>query len=273
MTPLAVSLVGLGAIIAVLSMVWLLSLRLRDASIIDICWGPGFVLLAWLYCALLGGFQPRSVGVAVLVTLWGLRLGVHLYLRHRRVGEDFRYRAMRASDGDQFWWRSLGTIFWLQAVILWFVALPVLMASRTDAPTTVRLTDIAGVLLFLAGFACEAVSDYQLTRFRSKPSNRGLVLDTGLWRYSRHPNYFGDALVWWGVYAIAVSTPGGWLTALSPAVMIVLLRRVSGVTLLEQSLRAKPAYERYIRRTSPFFPWPPRDVREDSAPESGAPVR
>lgn len=267
MTPLAVSLTGLAAIVASLSIVWLLSLRLRDASIIDICWGPGFVLVAWLYCGLLGDFRPRPMGVAVLVTIWGVRLGVHLYRRHRRVGEDPRYRAMRVAHGDHFWWRSLGTVFWLQAAILWFVALPLLMASRTSAPNSVTFTDVVGVALFLTGFACESISDYQLTRFRSIASNRGRVLDTGLWRYSRHPNYFGDALVWWGLYAIAVSTPGGWMTVLSPAVMTFLLRRVSGVTLLEQSLKAKPDYERYMTRTSPFFPWPPRDARAAPRPK------
>jgi steroid 5-alpha reductase family enzyme len=253
-TTLAASLVGLTVIGALLSIVWLLSLRLRDASIIDICRGPGFVLLAWLYCGLLGDSRPRPVWVAVLITLWGGRLGVHLYRRHRRVGEDFRYRAMRLAHGRQFWWRSLVTIFWLQAGILWFVALPVLMASRVDAPDSVTFADVVGLALFLAGFVVEAISDDQLTRFRAAPSNRGLVLDAGLWRYSRHPNYVGDAVVWWGVYAIAASTPGGWLTALSPAVMTFLLRRVSGVTLL-------------------FFPWPPRDVGESPERKSDAPVR
>lgn len=167
---------------------------------------------------------------------------------------------MREAHGDQFWWRSLVTVFWLQAVVLWFVGLPLLVASRAEAPRHLTATDLIGAALFLTGFAIEAISDAQLTRFRSLPSNHGRVLDSGLWRYSRHPNYFGDALVWWGLYAIATSTPGGWLTALSPATMTFLLRRVSGVTLLEQSLKRKPDYERYVQRTSPFVPWPSREV-------------
>ncbi|MBM4437965.1 MAG: DUF1295 domain-containing protein, partial [Actinobacteria bacterium] len=145
---------------------------------------------------------------------------------------------------------------WLQAAILWFVAWPLLMAARDAGPPPFRVTDAAGLLLFVVGSAVEAIGDRQLSRFRSDPANRGRVLDTGLWRYTRHPNYFGDALVWWGVYLIACSTPGGWLTAASPVLMTWLLLRVSGVTLLERHMAStRPAYAAYARRTSVFVPW------------------
>jgi steroid 5-alpha reductase family enzyme len=184
-----------------------------------------------------------------------MRLGWHLYQRHR--DEDPRYQAMRAVRGDSFWWRSLFIVFWLQAAILWFVALPVLAAARPPHP--LATLDLIGALVFCAGFAFEAVADRQLARFRANPANRGRVLDTGLWRYTRHPNYFGDALLWWGIFIIACATPGGWWTAASPLAMTWLLLRVSGVTLLERTLKAsKPGYEQYMRRTPAFVPWRPR---------------
>lgn len=256
------ALIGLGAIASALTLVWTLSVKRRDASIADVCWGPGFVALAWLYCVLSPSLTPRSWLVAVLITVWGARLGVHIFRRNHGGGEDPRYRAMRASQGPAFWWRSLFTVFWLQGALLWFVALPVLVAVRAARPAALTPTDGLGVLLFAAGFAFEAVGDAQLARFKGDPRNRGQVLDTGLWRYTRHPNYFGDATMWWGIYVIAAATPGGWLTVLSPSLMTFLLMRVSGVTLLEEGLRAsKPGYQDYIARTPAFFPWFPRATR------------
>jgi steroid 5-alpha reductase family enzyme len=255
------ALTGLVIIVAVSTLVWLLSVRLRDASIADIGWGPGFALLAWTYCAVLDAWTPRSMLLASLVTIWGARLGLHIFRRHR--GEDPRYRAMRAARGDAFWWRSLFVVFWLQAVILWFVALPILAAAALPAPARVTAADVVGAALFAIGFAFEAIGDHQLARFRAAPDSRGRVLDTGLWRYTRHPNYFGDAVLWWGLYAIACAASGGWLTIASPALMTLLLLRVSGVTLLEQGLTAtRPGYADYIARTSSFIPWRPR-VRDE----------
>ncbi len=256
------ALAGLGAILAALTLVWLLSLRLRDASIADVCWGLGFVLLAWLFCLLSPTLTPRSWLVAGLITLWGVRLSLHIHWRNHRRGEDPRYQAMRASHGRAFWWRSLFTVFWLQGAILWFVALPLLVAVRAARPATLTAVDGLGVVLFAVGFGFEVAGDYQLERFKAEPSNRGRVLDRGLWRYTRHPNYFGDATMWWGLYAIAGAAPGGWLTVLSPALMTFLLMRVSGVTLLEDGLKAsKPGYPAYIARTPAFFPWFPRVPR------------
>jgi steroid 5-alpha reductase family enzyme len=253
------ALAGLSGILAALTLVWILSLKLRDASIADICWGPGFALLAWVYCALSPALTARSWLVAALVNLWGARLSVHIFRRNHGKGEDRRYQAMRASHGAAFWWRSLFAVFWLQGAILWWVALPLLVAVRAARPARLTVVDGIGVVLFAIGFGFEVVADYQLARFKAEPSNRGHVLDRGLWRYTRHPNYFGDATLWWGLYAIACATPGGWLTVLSPALMSFLLMRVSGVTLLEEGLKAsKPGYREYITRTPAFFPWFPR---------------
>jgi len=258
MTPGSAAAVGLAAIVGLFSLLWMSSARRRDASIADIWWGPGFVVLAWLYCALLGAFRPRPVLIATLLTVWGARLAWHIFTRSRGGGEDRRYAAIRARYGDAFWWQSLFSVFWLQAVLVWVIALPILAASASTS-THSGITDILGVLLFVGGFGMEAIGDHQLRRFKSVPSNRGQVLDRGLWRYTRHPNYFGDALLWWGVYVLAASTSAGRLTIVSPALMTFLLMRVSGVALLERDLRAsKSAYADYIERTSPFVPWFPR---------------
>ena len=262
MTAIAAALIGLGTILTTLTLVWMISVKLRDASVADICWGLGFVLLAWLYCFLSPALTPRSWLIAGLTTLWGTRLSVHIFRRHHGHGEDPRYQAMRTSHGRAFWWRSLFTVFWLQGAILWFVALPLLVAIRATRPTALTAVDGLGLMFFAIGFGFEVVGDYQLERFRADPANRGTVLDSGLWHYTRHPNYFGDATMWWGLYAIAAATPRGWLTVLSPALMAFLLMRVSGVTLLEDGLKAsKPGYRAYIARTPAFFPWFPRVPR------------
>ncbi len=261
-TGIVPALIGLGTILMASTLAWMVSVRLRDASIADVCWGLGFVLLACLYCFLALALTPRSWLVAALTTLWGTRLSVHIFRRNRGQGEDPRYQAMRASHGQAFWWRSLFTVFWLQGAILWFVALPLLVAVRAGSPAALTAVDGLGVLLFAVGFGFEVVGDYQLEPFRRKPSNRGKVLDRGLWRYTRHPNYFGDATLWWGLYVIAAATPSGRLTVLSPVLMTFLLMRVSGVTLLEDGLKAsKPGYHAYITRTPAFFPWFPRVPR------------
>ena len=253
------AIIGLGTILAAATLVWILSVRLRDASIADVGWGLGFVLLAWVYFVLSPGSTPRSWLVATLITLWGVRLSAHIFRRHRGKGEDPRYQAMRAPHGSAFWWRSLFTVFWLQAALLWFVALPLLVAVRASRPAALTAVDGLGVLCVAVGLVFEVVGDRQLERFRAEPANRGKVLAGGLWRYTRHPNYFGDAMLWWGMYAMAAATPGGWLTVLSPSLMTLLLIRVSGVTLLEASLTAsKPGYRAYIARTPAFFPWFPR---------------
>jgi steroid 5-alpha reductase family enzyme len=261
-TGATVAFLGLGIVLTATTLVWMLSVRLRNASIADICWGLGFVLLVWLYCALSPELTLRSWLVAALVTLWGVRLSRHIFRRNRGKGEDPRYRAMRAAGGRAFWWRSAFTVFWLQGAILWFVALPLLVAVRAPRPATLTTVDGLGLVLFAVGFGFEAVGDAQLERFRADASNRGRVLDTGLWRYTRHPNYFGDATIWWGLYALAASTPHGWLTVLSPCLMTLLLMRVSGMTLLEDALKSsKPGYRAYIARTPAFLPWWPRAPR------------
>ena len=258
MTIVGAAAVGLVAIVGLFTVVWVFSVTRRDASIADVWWGPGFALLAWLYCALLAGVRPRPLLLATLLTLWAARLAWHIGRRHRGADEDRRYQAMRARHGQAFWWRSLFLVFWLQATLVWLIALPALVVSASSG-AGLTILDAVGIVIFAAGFSIEAIGDEQLRRFMASPANRGKVLDTGLWRYSRHPNYFGDAVVWWGVYVLAASAPGGWMAFISPLLMTFLLARVSGVTLLEEHLRtSKPAYANYVIRTSAFMLWFPK---------------
>ncbi len=257
MDTLQTALVGLGVVAAAFTLLWAVSLRLRDASIVDPFWGPGFLLTGAAYLWGHGSVTPRALLALGLVTVWAVRLGRHLLVRNRARGEDPRYAAMRLSHGARFPWVSLGTVFWLQAVLLWIVSLPVLGAVVSTAP--LGAWDAAGAGVFLAGFLMEAAADVQLNRFRADPANRGTVLDRGLWRYSRHPNYFGDAVLWWGLWLVAVGGEAPW-TVVGPLLMTFLLRKVSGVTLLERSLvRGRRGYADYVRRTSAFVPWFPRD--------------
>jgi steroid 5-alpha reductase family enzyme len=246
-----------------MTFVWVVSLMKRDASIIDVFWGLGFGLLTWFYLVFdAGDPTPRAYLVVALVTLWGCRLSVHILWRNWGKDEDYRYQEMRARNPKIFPLRSLVTVFWLQAVLLWAIAMPLLRAVTASSPGTLTWLDFLGVLVFAVGFCFEALGDWQLARFKSDPDNKGKVLDRGLWRYTRHPNYFGDSVVWWGFFLLAVATPGSLWTIFSPVVMTFLLMRVSGVSLLERHLReAKPAYRNYAERTSAFFPWFPKSER------------
>jgi steroid 5-alpha reductase family enzyme len=241
-------------------LLWLASIPLRDASIVDPFWGFGFVLVAWAAgLAGDGGASPWTWVLVGLTTVWGLRLSIHLGRRNLGHGEDFRYAEMRRKR-ERFWLSSLWIVFGLQAALLWLISLPLQLAHAPLADGRSAVLGLLGVAVWAVGLFFEAVGDAQLARFKADPANRGKVLDTGLWRYTRHPNYFGDACVWWGLWLVALAAGAPWWTAVGPLVMTIFLRRVSGVTLLERSLRERrPGYEDYVRRTSPFFPRPPRE--------------
>lgn len=238
-----------------LFLLWLWSLRLKDASIVDIFWGLGFVLIAGTAFVMGAGFQTRKQLLTALVAIWGLRLAIYLYRRNHGKGEDYRYQAMRRQHGDRFGLVSLYTVFGLQGVLMWIISLPVQVAQQAALPDQLTLLDGLGTALWLIGFSFESIGDAQLARFKADPSNKGKVMDRGLWAYTRHPNYFGDAVLWWGFFCFAAAT-GAWWTALSPALMTLFLMKVSGVAMLEKTLvKTKPEYQDYVRRTSAFFPW------------------
>ena len=253
---LATTLAGaLGAML----LLWALSLALRDASIVDIWWGPGIALVVGVAFALSGGGHPRRVLVLTLAALWALRLGAHLLWRNAGRGEDPRYQAMRRHHGARFARVSGVTVFGLQGVLQWIVALPLQLAQLAPGPERLGVFDAAGALLYALGLGCEALGDWQLARFRADPASRGRVLDSGLWRYTRHPNYFGDCTAHWGLFVVALATPWAWLGVIGPLAMTVLLLRVSGVALLERSIgKRRPEYADYQRRTSAFIPRLPR---------------
>ncbi len=247
-----------GVIAVFMVAMWVLSLILRDASIVDIGWGIGFALVAAVAGVLGEGDAGRRGLLFVVVAVWGLRLALHLW--HRQVGkpEDFRYRLMRKRHGDRFAVVSAFTVFGLQGALMWIVALPVQLAAAADSPKLGAVA-VVGVIISVFGFVFEAVADNQLRRFGTDPANHDRVLDTGLWRYTRHPNYFGDCCVWWGIWLIAAETPAGRYGIIAPILMTVLLTRVSGVPMLEHSMaKRRPGYSGYVERTSRFFPRPPR---------------
>jgi steroid 5-alpha reductase family enzyme len=256
MFSLNVYLQGLGALVIAAACTWLLSLYRRNVAIVDSLWSLMFMLAAFMYA--------RGAGVAIgmrgalllsLVTLWALRLSIYITWRNWGHGEDRRYQAIRKRNQPNFGFKSLYLVFGLQALLAWLISLPLLGAVLSPKP--LNLLDVAGAILWLVGLIFEAGGDAQLARFKSDPDNRGKIMDRGLWRLTRHPNYFGDFCVWWGFYLMAVAA-GAWWSIVGPLLMSVLLMRVSGVTLLEKDMGRRPQYADYIRRTNAFFPWIPR---------------
>ncbi len=238
---------------------WLISLKLRDSSIVDIYWGMNFLFLAWFYSFLEGTtHQPISFIANILVSIYGLRLSLHIFIRNWRKGEDARYQKFRNDSGNRYWWVSLFKVFFLQAFLNWLVAIPLAVIHYYALSPTNQFLIVLGLLSWLIGFWFESIGDWQLLKFKRDPQNHGKIFDQGLWKYTRHPNYFGEAVIWWGYYFAAAAYTGYW-SVFSPILMTWLLVRVSGAKLLEENLtKTKPGYKEYIERTSGFIPWFPR---------------
>lgn len=256
-----IELAGLGLAVA-LSLalpVWAASVPLRDASLADRFWSLFVAAPVFVYAWVLQPLDVRSLVMLALLMAWAARLALYISLRNRQHGEDRRYRDMRARHEPHFALKSLYLVFGLQAVLAWVVGWPMLAALQGGGPLTPL--DGAGLLIATSGLLIEAVADAQLARFLRMPRSADAVMDRGLWAWSRHPNYFGEACVWWGLGLMAISA-GGWAHAwslASPLMMTLLLLKVSGVTLLEQDIaKRRPAYRAYMQRTSAFIPWPPR---------------
>lgn len=248
---------SLALVLGGMTLAWCVSRWLDNVSIVDGLWSLGFLVAGSYYAWRLGDWGARTPLLAVLALVWGLRLSIHIFRRNHGKGEDPRYRAMREAVGPSFRNRSWVTVFLLQGALLWVMALPWAAALSPDGPG-LGPWDAVGSLLWLIGFAFEAIGDAQLARFKRAPASRGQVMDRGLWRFTRHPNYFGEATLWWGFYFLAVGSGAVW-TILSPILLTFLLLRVSGVSLLEKTIvERRPAYRDYIERTSSFLPWPPR---------------
>ena len=256
MFDLQLYLFGFYAIAAIVVATWMLGTVKRDVSIVDSVWSLLFLAAALVYVRRSSITAPRDAWLVALVTIWALRLAIYLTWRNWGEPEDHRYVKMRKSNQPNFAFKSLFIIFLLQGVLAWIVSLPLIAAANSAQPLTAL--DYLGALVVLFGTWFESVGDMQLARFKADPGNRGKVMDTGLWRYTRHPNYFGEFCVWWGFYLMAVAA-GGWWSLPGPLLMSFLLLKVSGVTMLEKDIgERRPGYREYIQRTNTFFPGKPR---------------
>ncbi len=256
------TLVYIAVVIWVLvTILFCLSLVLKRNDVADSAWGVGIILVGLTaYCLQ----QPTSALpqlVLFLVGLWGSRLAIRIFLRNRKKGEDFRYRAWRDSWGPWFYLRSYGQIYLLQGFLMLVVGYPLVHAVLYGGELTVFA--FVGLIVWVVGFWFEVVSDYQLDRFISEPANRGLIMQQGLWRYSRHPNYFGEITMWWGVWIMLLPTELSVIALIGPLTITTLILFVSGIPLLENKFADDPAFIAYKSRTSVLFPWPPRKLRHE----------
>ncbi len=249
-------LIGLIPIVAIAIATWLVSLWKRDVSIVDSVWSLFFLAIAVYYSIQLPFLGPRGFVLLVLISIWAIRLSAHITLRSWGHPEDSRYQAIRRNNEPNFNWKSLYIVFILQAFLAWIISAPLLVILASPLP--VGLSDYLGIGLVVFGIVYESIADWQLMRFKSKPENSGKVMDSGLWHYSRHPNYFGEFCVWWGFFLMVMAS-GAWLTLISPLLMSFLLLKVSGVPILEKDIMdRRPNYRDYITRTNAFFPWLPK---------------
>lgn len=250
---------NLAAVAAMMVTGWFVSLVYRNVTIVDSLWGLGFVLIAWMTFIMSNGFWARNFLIALLVTMWGLRLSLYLSWRNWGKGEDPRYGSWRKKAGDRFWLVSLFKVFTLQALFLWVISISLQIGQLASRPDTLTWLDGLGIFVWVTGFIFESAGDWQLAQFKSDPVNKGRVMNRGLWAYTRHPNYFGEFLVWWGIFLITLSTPNSWWTILSPILVTAVLLKMTGIPLTEKGLIEKrPGYSDYIRRTSAFVPWLPK---------------
>ncbi len=233
---------------------FVIALIRKDNSVADIAWGFGFVIVAWLTLWIVGNFYPRQLLTCILVLIWGSRLSIRIFRRNRGRGEDPRYRKWREEWGRFFVPRSYLQVFLLQGAILLVNISPVLIINTTS-DGSLNVLDACGLLIWMTGFIFESVGDYQLDQFLANPKNRGTIMDRGLWRYTRHPNYFGEITMWWGIYIIALSVPYGWIGFVGPLTITLMIVLVSGIPMTERLMEKTPGFEEYRRRTSVLIPW------------------
>jgi len=236
---------------------FIVSVIKKRNDVADIAWGMGFVLLSW-FSFYVSGYSSKALWVNGLVTVWGLRLAWHIHSRNKGKQEDFRYVAWRKEWGRWFYIRSYLQVYILQGLFLFLIIQPVLFINKSIG--TIGVFDVFGVLVWLIGYFFESVGDTQLKEFVSNPANKGKIMDQGLWRYTRHPNYFGEVTQWWGLFFIALSIPGALFTIIGPLTITFLILFVSGVPLLEKKYTGRPDFEEYKKRTSVFFPLPPKSI-------------
>jgi steroid 5-alpha reductase family enzyme len=256
---------NLFAVAALMILGWVISLAKKNVTIADSLWGLGFILIAWMTFILSEGFNGRKWLIAILVTIWGIRLSAYLSWRNWGKGEDPRYGSWRQNNPEKFWIISLFKVFLLQSLFLWLISMALQFGQISPVPPKFILLDIFGTVIFAIGFFFESVGDWQLARFKSDPGNKGKVMDRGLWAYSRHPNYFGEILIWWGIYVVTLSTPGSWWTILSPIIITLVLIKMTGIPLTEKAIaETRPGYKDYVERTHSLLPWFPRKKKNET---------
>ena len=250
---------GLLLTLSLMIILWLISVVIKNVSIVDVFWGLGFVIINFYYFLATENIYLRKFILLFLVTLWGLRLTIYLAWRNIGKGEDFRYKEFRKKYGpERYWWFSFFQVFLLQGSLIMIVSLPLLGTNFETTNNSLNVLDYFALMIWLIGFIFETGGDYQLSKFKKDPNNRGKLLKTGFWKYTRHPNYFGDSAVWWS-YAIFSIAAGSYWTFIGAIIMTALIIKVSGVALLEKSLKNKnPDYLEYIEKTSPFLPRSPK---------------
>ena len=241
---------------------------LKNNGIIDSFYGLGYVVVAWTSLILMGTFSIRQIVTTILVSLWGLRLFLYVTIRNWGEPEDYRYQAIRKSYGDRVLSKSYVKIYLFQGLIIFLVGFPALLINSTETPpvsigfeiSTILL--VIGVIIWIIGFYFESVGDYQLRKFKKNPENKGKVMDQGLWKYTQHPNYFGEVTMWWGIFIIALGVPWGIITIFGPILITYMIIKVSGVRLLNYRYRKDDKYADYKLRTSAFIPWFPKKKKE-----------
>jgi len=246
-------------ILILVTLLWIWSVFIKNVSIVDIFWGVGFVVVNTFYVFMSGELNARKIVILTLVCIWGFRLAIYLAIRNIGKGEDFRYQEFRQNYGPKrYWWFSYFQTFLLQGILIMIISLPLLGINYNNSNGNLQILDYLGIIIWIIGFAFETVGDFQLSNFKRNSKNKGKVLHTGLWKYTRHPNYFGDSAVWWayGIFSIAA---GSYWQVIGAVIMTLLIFKISGVSLLEKTLKeTKPLYKEYIQKTSSFIPWFPK---------------
>ena len=256
---LIISFYGLGIMLLMGIVTWLYSLIHNDVSIVDSLWSLMFLAAAFVYAFSLDTLTERNILLLAIISFWALRLSIFLTIRNWGKEEDRRYQEIRSNNQPNFRYKSLYIIFGLQALLAWIISTPFLFAFASDV--AIGGIEAFALMLWTTGFIFESVADYQLYRFKSNKDNKGRVLNSGLWAYSRHPNYFGEFLIWWGFYLFALSS-GAWWTVFAPVLMTILLLKVSGVSLMEKGITERRSeYRHYIETTNAFFPGKPGHAR------------
>jgi steroid 5-alpha reductase family enzyme len=243
-----------------MSLWFLISVVKKRNDVADIAWGLGFTLLAWSSFFVFESFSFRSLLVNILVSIWGLRLAWHIHRRNRNKQEDYRYLAWRKEWGRFFYIRSYLQVYLLQGTLLYLIIVPVLLIN-SNTGASFNIIDGFGILVWLLGFFFEAVGDAQLARFLQDQTNKGKIMQSGLWHYSRHPNYFGEVTQWWGIFLLALSLPHGWLGIIGPLTITILILKVSGIPMLEKKMAENPEFTEYKKKTSIFIPLPVRNYK------------